>query len=131
MPGIFGIKLPKTPESKEYKKALKEKNTWDIKETLIYIEENDIPQVMIEVSSIEKRFIVPSITTYQEYLDHIRRVSTANLDKPIILGPGGVILDGRHRITKALLLDVRELPGYKLDRLPDNTFISQQFNTHV
>lgn len=39
-----------------------------------------------------------------DYAAHIRRVAKADLSYPIILHPDGAVLDGRHRLLKALVV---------------------------
>jgi len=38
-----------------------------------------------------------------DYIEHIKQVNAADLNCPIILSESGNIMDGRHRICKALL----------------------------
>jgi hypothetical protein len=51
-------------------------------------------------------------------VDHIKRMDEASMDYPIIMTPDGQILDGYHRILKALYTGNVELEAYKLDEFP-------------
>ncbi|MEP6799094.1 MAG: hypothetical protein ABI890_13140 [Lapillicoccus sp.] len=42
--------------------------------------------------------------TVRAVADHARRIDVANLDLPVILASDGQVLDGLHRIAKAVLL---------------------------
>ena len=41
--------------------------------------------------------------TVRDFVSHMKMVLDANLKHPIILDKDGVIMDGRHRVAKALL----------------------------
>ena len=55
--------------------------------------------------------------TLREMVMHMKAVNDADMDKPIILDEDGDIMDGRHRIMKAMLLG---LPTIKAVRFEDN-----------
>ena len=41
----------------------------------------------------------------RDFVAHMRKVLAADLSFPIILGPNGAILDGKHRLAKAIFLE--------------------------
>ena len=43
--------------------------------------------------------------TVRRVVDHVRMIEEADMSYPIILGFDGRVMDGMHRIAKALLLD--------------------------
>lgn len=49
---------------------------------------------------------------------HINAVNAADLDQPIILDEDGELLDGRHRIMKALLLGRKTIKAVRFDENP-------------
>lgn len=49
---------------------------------------------------------------------HYRRIRDADLSVPIILSPRGVIIDGAHRVVKAMTEKVFELPCKRLKEMP-------------
>lgn len=49
----------------------------------------------------------------------IRRALACDLSYPIILTPDGWLCEGAHRIMKAIITGVQELPVVQLDRMPD------------
>ena len=53
-----------------------------------------------------------------DFAAHMQKVLDADLDYPIILGPNGVIVDGRHRLTKALLNGERYIKAVRFDEMP-------------
>ncbi len=49
---------------------------------------------------------------------HIDRINKSDLKYPVIVGPKDKIIDGRHRLMKAVLKGKKSLDYVKLDKLP-------------
>lgn len=62
-----------------------------------------------------------SLPTCRAVAHHARRILEADLRYPIILSAEGYLMDGGHRIAKAYLLKMREVPvvQFRLDPEPD------------
>jgi hypothetical protein len=62
-----------------------------------------------------------SLPTCRVVADHARRIVEADLHYPIILSAEGYLMDGGHRIAKAYLLKLGEVPAvqFSLDPEPD------------
>lgn len=43
------------------------------------------------------------VTTWQTVIDHIRLIEECDLSYPIILSASGAVMDGMHRVSKAVL----------------------------
>ena len=56
--------------------------------------------------------------TLREMVMHMKAVQDANLRYPIILDEDGEIMDGRHRIMKALLLGKKTIKAVRFDENP-------------
>ena len=56
--------------------------------------------------------------TCRAVVEHCRRIMDADFSHPIILGPDGGVLDGMHRIARALLDGKTTLPGVQLTAMP-------------
>ena len=54
-----------------------------------------------------------------DFIYHARRIQHADKTIPIIIGPFGGILDGFHRIAKALLDGDDHIKCYRLDEMPE------------
>ena len=61
------------------------------------------------------------LVNLRDYLNHYKRVMTADLSKPLILRADGYIMNGWHRVIKALFEGKRFLPAktFKETPLPD------------
>ncbi len=56
--------------------------------------------------------------TCRAVIDHCRRIMDADLRYPVIVGPNGDILDGVHRIGKAMLRGDTVVRAVKIKELP-------------
>ncbi len=56
--------------------------------------------------------------------EHARLIREVDLTFPIILAPDGRVMDGMHRVARALLDGVSTLPAVRLDVLPRPDFIN-------
>lgn len=64
--------------------------------------------------------------TLREMVMHMRAVNAADLDKPIILDEDGELMDGRHRLMKAMLLGVETIKVVRFDENPYPCRVSEQ-----
>src|SRR5262245_7861696 len=60
--------------------------------------------------------------TWRGMVDHVKLIRDADLSFPIILSASGAVMDGRHRVAKALLenLDTIEAVQFVEDPEPDH-----------
>lgn len=54
----------------------------------------------------------------REMVGHIKSINAADLSYPIILDEDGVLMDGRHRIMKALLLGKKKIKAVRFEANP-------------
>ena len=54
-----------------------------------------------------------------DFVQHIEKVNSADLECPIILDEEGYVMDGRHRIAKALLQKVNSIKAVRFEKTPD------------
>jgi hypothetical protein len=57
--------------------------------------------------------------TVRAVVDHARRIDQADLGLPIILASDGQVLDGMHRVAKAVLSGRPSVPARRLPIDPD------------
>jgi ParB-like chromosome segregation protein Spo0J len=57
--------------------------------------------------------------TLREVAEHTRRIQAASFDYPIILSAEGHLLDGFHRLAKAHLLGMEEIPAVQFPENPE------------
>jgi len=56
--------------------------------------------------------------TLRDMVMHMKAVNDADLSYPIILDEDGEIMDGRHRLMKALLTGVKTIKAVRFDENP-------------
>ena len=56
--------------------------------------------------------------TLREMAMHINAVNAADLDTPIILDEDGELMDGRHRLIKAMILGCKTIKAVRFDENP-------------
>ena len=56
--------------------------------------------------------------TLREMVMHMKAVNAADLDMPIILDEDGELMDGRHRIMKAMLTGADSIKAVRFDENP-------------
>jgi hypothetical protein len=56
--------------------------------------------------------------TLRDMVMHMQAVNDADLDMPIILDEDGEIMDGRHRLMKAILLGNETIKAVRFDENP-------------
>ena len=61
----------------------------------------------------DRASITPCVT------EHFRRVAEADLSYPVILGPGNRVMDGMHRVARALLESRMTIRARRFRELPE------------
>ena len=61
----------------------------------------------------------PQINGMQEFVGRIKQVLDANLKYPIMLDDDGYVMDGRHRIAKALLEEKETIKAIRFEEMPE------------
>lgn len=64
--------------------------------------------------------------TCRNLLEHIRLIEAADLSYPIILSSDGGVMDGMHRVLKALLLGESEIRAFQFDCDPEPDYVGQE-----
>lgn len=75
----------------------------------------------IDREKILDELVMWQIKNFRDFLVHFRRVDNADFSNPLIVRSDGYIMDGWHRIARALLHGVAELPQKRfiVDPEPD------------
>jgi hypothetical protein len=91
---------------------------WDV-DKLVELS-RDLPIIEVELSHI-KELDEPFNATFRSIAEHVKFVQETDLHHPIILSKDGRVMDGRHRVIKALLLGHKTIKAvqFKEDLKPD------------
>ena len=63
--------------------------------------------------------------TLRNMVMHIKAVNAADLDKPIILDEDGELMDGRHRVMKAMLTGAGTIKAVRFEENPSPCRVSE------
>lgn len=74
---------------------------------------SEIPLIGLNIFNTYERL------TLREMVSHIKAVQSADLNYPIILDEDGEIMDGRHRVMKAILDGKETIKAVRFDVNPD------------
>jgi len=69
--------------------------------------------------------IFPKVKTTFEFVEHIKKVQDSDLKYPIILDEEGYVMDGRHRIMKALLENVESIKAVRFVKTPTEDYTKE------
>lgn len=60
--------------------------------------------------------------TVRNVLEHVRLIGEADLAYPIVVGPDGRVMDGMHRVARAILEGRESISAVRLPELPEPDF---------
>lgn len=63
--------------------------------------------------------------TWNELIAHVRLVEAADLAYPIILAADGTVMDGMHRVVKAVLAGHTDIVAVQFDQDPEPDFVGR------
>lgn len=94
---------------------------WDVRR-LIELSQT-LPVVDVPLSSIAEldanRWFTHSEPTCRSVAEHAQLIESADIRYPIILDSAGRVMDGMHRVCKALALGMSTIPSVRFERDPD------------
>jgi hypothetical protein len=100
---------------------------WDV-DRLVQLS-RDLPRKYVPLAQIRELDEVwhgdDELPTWRAMVDHLRLVTEADLSFPIILSATGAVMDGRHRIAKALLQGHNEIEAVQFTEDPQPDFIGR------
>lgn len=67
----------------------------------------------------------PAVSTTKNFVEHVKRVNDADLSCPIILDEEGYVMDGRHRVAKALLKGKKHILAVRFEKTPPHCYVEK------
>lgn len=90
-----------------------------ISELIFAAKDEKLKPFELKVADIFACYEAPNENTLMSFIEHFKRVNEADLSFPIILSPDNVILDGRHRLAKAIIEEKKYIKAMRFDKMPD------------
>ena len=78
----------------------------------------DLPVQEMPLTALNTCNLYPTSKTMAQFVNHVRKVNNADLSYPIILDDEGYVMDGRHRIAKALLEGKETIKFVRFEETP-------------
>lgn len=80
----------------------------------------DLPVFDVQIASLYiGGATMGDYNTIKSLVEHMKRIQNVDLSYPIILGSDGHIMDGNHRIAKAILEGLTHIPAKRFVVQPD------------
>lgn len=77
-----------------------------------------LPVQTMPISGLNLYHLAPNIDNMKSFVGHVQAVLDADPSFPIILDDEGYVMDGRHRIAKALLSGREEISFVRFEETP-------------
>lgn len=77
-----------------------------------------LPVYKLPLKYLDLSIMPFTVTNVISLANHIKRVNETDLAYPVIVGPSGNILDGWHRVVKALLAGQEFVKAVRLTTMP-------------
>ena len=100
------------------------KKVWKVARLIKLAEELEPFEIPMRCMNIHNLY--PKISSTMEFVEHMRWVMEADLSCPIILDEEGYVMDGRHRVLKALLEGHKVIKAVRFDENPQCCFIANE-----
>jgi hypothetical protein len=98
-------------------------DAWDVGRLISLSHELAVHAVAVDsIGEVDTGYWFDSSTpapTVRAIVDHARQMLDADLSFPVILGPDGRVMDGMHRIARAILEGRTEISAVRFPVLPE------------
>lgn len=94
-----------------------DKRTWFV--SRLIEKARDLPVQEMPITGLNIYQLCPAMRTMREFVGHVRKTLDADLKYPIILDEEGYVMDGRHRIAKALLEGRETIKFVRFEETPE------------
>ncbi len=100
---------------------------WDVDRLLRLTSEQDAVDMPLEkIRELDENFWFSSdgdAPTCRRVAEHVKLINETSLDHPIIIDPEGRVMDGMHRVCKALIGGLKSIKAVKLSAMPEPDFV--------
>ncbi len=95
--------------------------TWDVRRLWQLAADLPVREVVVaDLPGVDENcwFHVDEAPTIRNVVGHLKRVLAADVERPIILNVDGTVMDGLHRVARALLEGRTTLPAVRFETMP-------------
>jgi len=87
--------------------------------TTLIRESKDLPVFEVDIASIDLGVMPWELTSVLHFVEHVLDLWDCNTEYPIIMSPSGWIINGWHRVVKAIIEDRKTIPAVRFFELPE------------
>ena len=87
-----------------------------------FVASKDIPAKNLLIDDLFIGYSNPSKETLRSFIEHIKMVNDADLKYPILMNEDGEIIDGKHRLAKAILLGHKTIKAKRFIHDPSGCY---------
>ena len=95
---------------------------YSVHEAIRQIKILNLPVQEIRIDQVWMGYFAPCANTLRSFLEHLRMVNEADLSYPIIFNQDMDLIDGKHRLCKAIYEGHETIKYYKFDKDPDSIY---------
>ena len=116
--------MQKAWEFKARQEFTVDERIYDVHAAIRYSEE--LPTIDIPLDGLNIDYGAPCSNSVRSYAQHMKQVLDADLTQPIILNEHGIIIDGRHRVIKALVYEKPTILAKRFKEDPKDIYDIQE-----
>ena len=98
------------------------RNSWSVPR--LFELSRNLPVMDVRIDHMSVYFVYEKLTL-REMVGHIKAVQDADLSFPIILDEDGELMDGRHRLMKAILEGRQTIKAVRFEENPSPDLVSE------
>lgn len=102
---------------------------WDVRRLVALSRGLPVHDVALsEIAEIDENhwYFHGSVPTCRSIVEHCALIEAADLAWPIILDARGRVMDGMHRVCKALMTGIGTLPAVQFDQDPEPDYVGRE-----
>nr|WP_174506692.1 hypothetical protein [Acinetobacter sp. Marseille-Q1620] len=103
---------------------------WDVHQLIKLSQNFETKQVKLyQIKELDEAYWFDEVhPTTRQIIEHIKLIQDTDLSYPIILSADGRVMDGMHRVAKAVLLSLEHIGAVQFKETPPPDFINVDEN---
>jgi hypothetical protein len=100
-------------------------DAWDVGRLLRLVENEPLEELpLAQISEVDSDYWFDHgyAPTVRNVVEHCRLIADVDMSYPIVIDPEGRVMDGMHRVARALLDGQTSIPAKRLSQLPEPDF---------
>jgi|GEM_PF-3874297 len=99
---------------------------YSVPEIIEEVEIQKLKPFELQLQGMSLNYRAPCSDSIRDFMAHVIAVNRADFKHPIVLAPDGVIMDGRHRVIKAILVGKKSIMAVQLKDWPEGKEVREK-----